>query len=178
MLQELKEFMRALRLRLALNIYHIYSLLIAFIVVTSGVLLLMQVFAVEMPPWPVRPDNEVGVKATPWSVGIFILLEFVGVSLVGNVTFAVLQRVDAKNRLARILAGFEDRDLAYVRILVIQGPLPAMFPPEPREVKLAKLFNFLNFDPAGQLASQALFQRSRTGRLNYFNRVVQMARRY
>jgi hypothetical protein len=178
------EFLRD-RLGLALNIYHIYSLLIAGIVVTSGMLLLRHVFTVEITPWPIGPENEVTVEAAPWSVGIFVLLEFVGVILVGNVTFAVLQRVDAKNQLALILAGFGDGELAYVRSLIIEGLLPTMFPyrlPEhtspDSEVKFAKLFSFLNFDPTGQLASQALFQRSRIGRLNYFNRLVRIARRY
>src|SRR5262245_52756582 len=97
-LGKLTQFLRDFRLGYSLNIY---SLLIAGTVVTSGMCLLMHVFAVEFTAWRIGPDETVAVEANPWSLGIFVLLELVGVTLVGNVTLGVLQRTDAKHRLAR-----------------------------------------------------------------------------
>lgn len=108
-------------------------------------------------------------EAKPGIAPIFIL---VGLPLIWVVTLNVIDRIVAIRHLARMLEGFDEDDMEYmVRVLTDAATL-SMVPHTRFETKWRKLIEFLNSDYFGSIAAQALFQRSRKGRIRYFEQVV------
>src|SRR5216683_166994 len=108
----------------------------------------------------------------PGVAPVFVL---VGLPLIWIVTLDVIDRIVAFRHLARLLEAFDEEDMAYmVRVLTDAATL-SMVPHTRFETKWRKLIQFLNLDHFGTIASQALFQPSRKGRIRYFKQVARVA---
>jgi hypothetical protein len=118
-----------------------------------------------------------------FSFGTCFAIDGMGAILVATVTYDVVLRIVAKRELVRFLTGFPEENYEALRIAVERGQPPGVLWPflagnEERDTHFSKWFflgSFLN-TPIGRLASQALFQQSRSGRIRYIDQVIAAAR--
>ena len=140
---------------------HFFSVFVAFVVALLIVGFGVVIFGID------KID-----RAKPGIAPIFILM---GLPFIWVVTLDVIDRIVAMRHLARQLQGFDEDDMEYmVRILTDAATL-SMVPHTRFETKWRKLIQFLNLDHFGTIASQALFQPSRKGRIRYFKQVARVA---
>jgi hypothetical protein len=121
-----------------------------------------------------------GISATPWSMGAFVVVDLVGIVLVSVVVFDLLDRLEAKQELAELFSHSDRDSLHILWNLYLDGPSFYVFQdprkfPESFPEEWHRLRTFLRSYPYGALASQALFQRSPVGRHRYFCQVLRMS---
>jgi hypothetical protein len=117
---------------------------------------------------------------------LVVLIATVGGTLLIAVTFIdVTKRALAKYYLACKVAELTLPELDYLKWRVIRPMAPLVLGPpfhrfegnsaRDEDSGWPKLVTFLETDPLGTMASDALFQRSRSGRLRYLHSVMQYA---
>jgi hypothetical protein len=111
-------------------------------------------------------------RVNPGVAPIFILA---GLPVIWLVALDVVDRIVAVRHLARLVQLFDEDDMAYMVDLLTDAATISMVPHTRFETKWRILIEFLNVDYYGSIASQALFQRSHTGRLKYFEQVARIA---
>ena len=98
-----------------------------------------------------------------------------GIILIGGVTIDVYRRVRAKHALLILFEDLSDDEVNNIRNAIGSGGLFASSDGVSRGVSY-KFQEFLFHHPFGEIASDALFQRSRSGRMKYFDHIVSGAK--